>query len=280
MKRLIFSALVGLFAVGSVLALDNIEPVKGGAFYDGAAVMPRVDSAADTTVVTAYTPRYVGDFLMGKTGTSNCMWIARGLTSNDWSLTVNNGGPFGNSDILSTAAIAHTKLAAVAPGYLLVGNPASQAVAVAVSGDVSLSSNGAVAITSGAIINTDINAAAGIAHTKLATVEPNYILVGNASSQAVAVAVSGDVTLSTAGAIAIASQVITNTDIAAAANIAATKIAGTAVTFSSAYQIDGASETTNYLYTPAFIGQPLIGATGTLWIAKGLTTNDWLQVAP
>jgi len=49
------------------------------------------------------------------------------------------------------ASIAHTKLAAVEPGYLLVGSASSQAVAVAVSGDVTIATNGAVTIGAGKV---------------------------------------------------------------------------------------------------------------------------------
>jgi len=49
-------------------------------------------------------------------------------------------------------------------------------------------------------------------------------------------------------------------------------------------QSDTNVTTTATLYTPAYIGQPLMGGAGTgtngVWIAKGTTTNDWVQVAP
>lgn len=38
------------------------------------------------------------------------------------------------------------------------------------------------------------------------------------------------------------------------------------------------------LKTPAFAGQFLFGSAGTgtnaVWVAKGLTTNDWIQIEP
>jgi hypothetical protein len=80
-------------------------------------------------------------------------------------------------------------------------------------------------IKDGTIVNADLNAAAAIAHTKLAPVLPGYVFVGNASSQAVAVAVSGDVTIDNAGAVAIASGVIVNADVATNAAIVGTKLA-------------------------------------------------------
>ena len=49
-------------------------------------------------------------------------------------------------------------------------------------------------------------------------------------------------------------------------------------------QSDTNATTTATEYTPAYIGQVLVGSAGTgtnaVWISKGLTTNDWVQVAP
>jgi hypothetical protein len=191
------------------MALDDIATPKGGAFYDGTTLMPRLDAETTDTTATLYTPRYVGDMLIGVVSTSNALWVSRGLTTNDWILVTDSGGPFSDADISTTAAIAHTKLAAVLPGRLLVGSASSQAVAVAVSGDITIATTGTVTIA-----NDAINAA------KMGTI----------------------------------------------------------------HQADAQATTTNTLYTPAFIGQLLTGQTGagtvTLWIAKGATTNDWVQVVP
>jgi len=49
-------------------------------------------------------------------------------------------------------------------------------------------------------------------------------------------------------------------------------------------QIDTNATTVATAYTPSAIGQVLIGGAGTgtnaVWISKGLTTNDWIRVAP
>lgn len=49
-------------------------------------------------------------------------------------------------------------------------------------------------------------------------------------------------------------------------------------------QVDTNVTTTATAYTPAKIGQILIGGAGegtnAVWISKGVTTNDWVQVAP
>ena len=49
-------------------------------------------------------------------------------------------------------------------------------------------------------------------------------------------------------------------------------------------QTDTNATTTATRYLPVAIGQLLVGSTGTgtgsLWFAKGLTTNDWVKVHP
>ena len=90
------------------------------------------------------------------------------------------------------------------------------------SGNVIVSGNAS-------IVNADINASAGIAYSKLATLTSGNILVGNGSNVATSVAMSGDVTITNAGVAAIASNVIVDGDISASAEIAVSKLAdGTA----------------------------------------------------
>jgi hypothetical protein len=117
-----------------------------------------------------------------------------------------------------------TKLPLLASGKIIVGNAGGTGEARTVTGDITLSNEGVAAIGSGVIVNADISATAAIAHTKLAAVAPGYLLVGNASSQAVAVAVSGDITMGNDGAVAIAPGVIVAADINADAAIAATQL--------------------------------------------------------
>lgn len=60
-----------------------------------------------------------------------------------------------NADISTTAGIAFSKLAALEPGYLIVGNTQSNAAAVAVSGDLTLVTNGAFSAV-GLTTNIDV----------------------------------------------------------------------------------------------------------------------------
>lgn len=74
------------------------------------------------------------------------------------------------------------------------------------------------------IFDVDINAAAAIQFSKLASLSPGSILVGSAGSVPTAVVVTGDITLSSTGDLQIAIGSIVNADVNAAAAIAGTKI--------------------------------------------------------
>lgn len=68
---------------------------------------------------------------------------------------------------------------------------------------------------------------------KLLNNDAGKVIVYNASNIATAQEITGDITISPSGVTSIASAVITNADISGAANIDASKIAGTALTMSS-----------------------------------------------
>jgi len=60
-------------------------------------------------------------------------------------------GTIVNADISGSAAIDHTKLAAVSSGNILVGNGSNQAASVAMSGDVAIAAGGATTIQANAV---------------------------------------------------------------------------------------------------------------------------------
>jgi hypothetical protein len=76
-------------------------------------------------------------------------------------------GAIVNADINASAAIAHTKLANITAGSVLLGNASNVPTATALSGDVTVSDAGVTAIGSGVIVNADVNASAAIAGTKV-----------------------------------------------------------------------------------------------------------------
>lgn len=69
--------------------------------------------------------------------------------------------------------------------------------------------------------------------SKLMNSDPARVIVYNSSNTAAAQDITGDINISPSGVTSIASAVIVNGDISGAANIDATKIAGTALTLSS-----------------------------------------------
>jgi hypothetical protein len=108
-----------------------------------------------------------------------------------------------------------------------------------VSGDITVASTGTAAIVSGVIVDSDINASAGIAFSKLASLTSANILVGNASNIATSVAVTGDINISNTGVTAIAAGVIIDSDINASAGIVDTKLA----TISTAGKVSNSATT-------------------------------------
>ena len=110
-------------------------------------------------------------------------------------------------------------------GDIFVGNGANVATGVTPSGDITLSNTGVFGIAAGAIVNADVNAAAAIAFSKLATLASANILVGSAGGVATSVAMTGDIAITNTGVTSIAAGAIINADINAAAAIAFSKLA-------------------------------------------------------
>ncbi len=160
-----------------------------------------------------------------------------------------------NADVATNAAIDYSKLAALASGKVLIGNGSNVATAQTVSGDITISNAGVAAIGSGVVINADIKSDAAIDYSKLAALTDGNILVGNGSNVATSVTPSGDITLSNAGAFAIASGVIVDADINASAAIAGSKLAAGTTSAVGAVQLEDSvtSTSTTKAATPASV---------------------------
>ena len=131
------------------------------------------------------------------------------LTISDAGVSVPATDSVTNASVAAGAAIAFSKLASLTSGNILVGNSSNVPTAVAVTGDVTVSNAGVTAIASGAIVNADVNASAAIAHSKLASMSSGNILVGSSGTVPTSVAVTGDITVSSSGVTAIASDAVT-----------------------------------------------------------------------
>lgn len=105
-------------------------------------------------------------------------------------------GTIVNADINASAAIALSKLATGTVGSLVVHNASGVPTATTVTGDVTISSTGVTAISSGVIVDADVNASAAIAYSKLnlATSITNSDISNTAAISLTKVA---DVTIST-----------------------------------------------------------------------------------
>ena len=72
-----------------------------------------------------------------------------------------------NADISASAAIQFSKLEALTSANILVGNGSNVATSVTVTGDIGITNTGLTSISSGVIVNGDVNASAAIAGTKI-----------------------------------------------------------------------------------------------------------------
>lgn len=211
------SAIAGMTANDVQAALEELQTAKmpkAGGTFTGDVTLDGVDAIFDT-----------GSFnitLTGATATAN-----RTITLPDGSgtLLLAGAGSIVNADISASAGIAFSKLATLTSGQIIVGNSSNAAAAVAMTGDVTISSTGVTSIAAGAVVNADISASAAIAYSKLAPLTSAHLLVGNGSNVATSVAVTGDVTISNTGVTSIAAGAIVDADISGSAEIAVSKLA-------------------------------------------------------
>jgi len=87
-----------------------------------------------------------------------------------------------NADIAANAAIDYSKLATLTNGNIIIGNASGVATSTAMSGDVTINGSGVTSISSGVIVNADVNATAAIAFSKLANVSATDKLLGRSTS--------------------------------------------------------------------------------------------------
>ena len=141
-----------------------------------------------------------GNILVGNSSNvPTSVAVTGDITVSNAGVTAIASGAVVDADVNASAAIAHSKLASMSSGNILVGNSSNVPTSVALTGDVTVSNTGVAAIASGAIVNADVNASAAIAHSKLASMSSGNILVGSSGSVPTSVAVTGDITISNTG---------------------------------------------------------------------------------
>jgi len=100
-------------------------------------------------------------------------------------------------------------------------------------------------IADGTIVNTDINASAGIAFSKLATLTSAHFLLGNSSNVATATQITGDISVSNSGVVAITAGSIVDADISGSAAITATKIQAATTSNAGVVQLNNTTSSTS-----------------------------------
>jgi hypothetical protein len=171
--------------------------------------------------------------------------------------------------LIAAAEAASGGASALVSGHLFVGNGSGLAADCAVSGDITMANDGAVAIATDAIINADVNPAAAIAWSKMAALTAGYIVIGHSDTVPTARVVSGDITLSSAGVVAIATGVVVNADINASAAIAYSKLAQC----DSHYIVAGVSNVATVCSVAGDLTMTAAGTAATFAIATGVIIN-------
>jgi hypothetical protein len=196
-------------------ALSSVASTAGGGFVVGNFTMAAdtlgsiEDSgiAASGLFTNALTDAHI--FVGNAANVATDVAVTGDITISNTGVTAIGTGVIVNADINAAAAIAFSKLATLASTNILVGSAGGVATSVTVTGDVTIGNTGVTAIAAGAIVNADINAAAAIAFSKLATLASTNILVGSAGGVATSVAMTGDVTISNTGVTAIGATKVT-----------------------------------------------------------------------
>lgn len=179
-----------------------------------------------------------GNILVGNSSNvPTSVAVTGDITISNTGVTSIASGAVVDADINASAAIAHSKLATTTAGNVLLANSSGTITAAPitgditinssgvasiandasiafskitpVTGDISISNSGVASIASGAIVNADINASAGISHSKLATTSAGNVLLGNNAGAITATPITGDITVSSSGISSITNDAVT-----------------------------------------------------------------------
>ena len=113
---------------------------------DDAVTADKLSNSVDSAI-TANTAKTTNQTHTGDVTGSVALTIATGAVN---SAKIADGAIV-NDDVNASAAIAHTKLAAIPDGQVIVGNGSTVPTAVAISGDITLANTGAATIANNAV---------------------------------------------------------------------------------------------------------------------------------
>ena len=120
-------------------------------------------------------------FVGNASNTATDVAVTGDISITNAGVTAIASGVIVNADVNASAAIDYSKLAALTSANILVGNASNVATVTAVTGDIGITNAGVTSISSGVIVNADVNASAAIDRTKIAS-GTNYRILANSSS--------------------------------------------------------------------------------------------------
>ena len=131
---------------GTVVTTGDTGSVATGMIADDAVTNDKLANSI-VSEIAANTAKTTNQTHTGDVTGSVALTIASGAVNSD---KIANGAIV-NDDVNASAAIAHSKLAAVPDGQIIVGSGSTVPTAVAVSGDITLANDGAVTIANNAV---------------------------------------------------------------------------------------------------------------------------------
>lgn len=218
-----------------------------------------LNDLSDVTITSAAN----GDFLRW----NGSVWINDAVN-----LSTDTIGSYVESLVAGTGiTISNNSGEASTPTITNSGVTSVNSLTGAITGVIRESDTGTVTstmIADGTIVNSDINASAAIAHSKLANATAGQVLLGATTTGVItATTISGDVTINGNGVTAISSDAIVNADINSSAAISLSKLA---------YGTAGQIIVANALGVPTWVsesGDITIDSSGVTSISSGVIVD-------
>lgn len=203
-----------------------------------------VDDALDNIGLGQITGANAGELLIANSsGVVTGRSVSGDITVSDTGVTQIGNQKVGNAQVKNDAAIAHTKLASINAGRMLMGNGSNVPTATAMSGDATLSSSGVLTIGAGKVsadkLDLDTGQATNVSAINLTgsdkvIAQTASLAAGTYLVIATIVVVAGSVTISVlSGLTGLASQSFTDPEAEGKpATLAAVHTQGASVPFS------------------------------------------------
>ena len=154
---------IRLFATGAVLSAAQVNE------YLMDQTIHRFEDLAERTGAYSAAGVTLAEGMFSYLDSTNKLYFYTGSAWEEVGAQI-EAGEVTDTEVSTTAGIALSKLASGTAGQLVVHNSSGVPTATTVTGDVTITSGGVTAITSGVIVNADIKSDAAIVDTKLATI--------------------------------------------------------------------------------------------------------------